>query len=290
MVQKEEAGKGDVTDMALFGLFSRNRKQPKDQAQETRSPDWEWESLHPYNGMHVEVLNEGGDVLFAAILRVMDYGTGELRRIRKRGLATLESQAALDAAALGIDLEEEEVEEEEPPTEEGEEDKYKEPPVDVTLRGYEEGLRKAIRIGCTMTRTGENTWHLDHLKMKGKDNERTFFRQDIRAVGEVLLLGRDEEEVHACRVTDISAGGLCIRSDEQYVRGDRLQLKVKLRQAGTTLTLLCMVRRAVEKKVDREKFYEYGCQFIEMNEAQEDEVAKAILDIQREQARRQLGA
>ena len=77
---------------------------------------------------------------------------------------------------------------------------------------------------------------------------------------------------------NISVGGARVFSDCQYWEDDKLLLTVKLLEDRDPSVMFCKVLRVIEKE---EEGYEYGLQFLEMNEADQDKITENIFTAQR---------
>ena len=243
--------------MGILDLFSSSGRN--------KSADSQQEALGAYSGMRVEVLSLSGQLLFVAKLFLLRGGIVEL-------------QLPSDAVDTAPNPEETE-------------------PFQANLRGYDATQRKAIHMTGLITPVTRELWRVERLKIVSKDNDRAFFRQPTSAAGEVslssrpgvgrfALAGHPGAASHVCEVRNISAGGVCIQTDEAFRMGDRLLLKSRLLPGGQLSSLLCEVRRITQR---RGNVFEYGCQFIDLSSADEDLIAKAIMDMQRIQAKRQTG-
>ena len=74
-----------------------------------------------------------------------------------------------------------------------------------------------------------------------------------------------------CKLLDISAGGVRIRTERRYPVGAVFTLEVELSPPPFLLT--CRVLRAVERDDER---FEYGCRILELPERERDRLARAI--------------
>ena len=256
--------------MALFNLFSNNARKSSGESPTVRTGAGDAaESLRAYSGMRVEVMSLGNDLLFLAKLFVLQGGIVELQQVSETVPGMEADSGKSPDPGTGSAAEREE-----------------EKPFQVNLRGYEEKLQKAIHMTGVITRLTPEVWRVDNVKVTSKDNDRAFFRQNTQAAGEVTRIGRNDSEVGVCEIVNISAGGVCIRTKEEYETGDKLMLKAHLIPGKGVTPLLCEIRRASAKRGGN---FEYGCQFLELSKTEEDQIAKAIMDMQRSQLKRQIG-
>ena len=206
------------------------------------------ESLLDYSGMRVEVLDAEGQMLFTARLSVSEGGLVQLY------------QQSDGPAGEGLE------------------------PFPVQLRGYHTTQNKAVHMTGTAFWVSDGLWRVDQFRVTGKDNDRAYYRQGIDTGGELVRLGSlGSEPAASCEVVNISVGGVCVRTDREFAAGDRVLLRSRLLPNQNLAPLICEVKRISEKRKGQ---FEYGCQFVDLNPAQEDQIAKAILELQRQRIRR----
>ncbi len=147
----------------------------------------------------------------------------------------------------------------------------------VKLRGYNDRERKAVLIEGIITPDQKHIWEMDELKVVRVENERAFFRlsTDLDAV---LTTIENEEDRHACKLLNISVGGAAVGAERRFYKGDRFMLKVKLLEDRPSSIMYCEVLRVIEKK---DSWFEYGCQFIDLTEADQEQIARNISVVQR---------
>lgn len=147
----------------------------------------------------------------------------------------------------------------------------------VRLRGYNNHKRKAVLMEGIITLGHHHIWQIEKLTVTKVENERTFHRlnTDMDAVI-AAAEGENGEERH-CRLLNISAGGANISSEYRYHKGDTFLLKVKLLEKESEAVLYCEVLRVAEKGSSR---FEYGCRFLELAKADEERMARGILDLE----------
>ena len=85
-----------------------------------------------------------------------------------------------------------------------------------------------------------------------------------------------EEEPVECTVLNVSAGGACVQCKKEMMAEDELILTVTL-TPGNTLQQRCRICRAAKR---RGNVYEYGCQFMGLDPAREDEISRSIIALQ----------
>lgn len=229
-----------------MGLFF-HKKQHKDQGKNAPAPEKPAPGFLDFSGMQVEVLNAEDGLLFTARLSVSDSGKVKLWQ-----------------ASEGFV----------PPFE---------PPLPVKLRGYFEHDKKAVHFEGEATQAQENLWDLENLRLVSEENDRAFFREDTQVAGEARLVGWVGAESKPCDVINLSAGGVCIRSTEEYQKDDKLLLTAALHDGVEPVTLLCEVRRVTLKSNGQNEF---GCRFVNLDGSKEDQIVETIMELQRQKLRR----
>lgn len=259
--------------MGLFDFFSRkDKKQP--------APEKKAESYEEYSGIRMEVLSEEKELLFVARLAVSGGGRGELQRVSESNVLS-EAEPPAEAPEQAEQKEQTEQSEGEAapvPAEPPEKPEYH-----VLLRGYEERVRQAVHMEADITHDHARIWTYRNLRIVSKENDRAFFRQDIGTDGEVLPMAHLGNAPFPCKLVNISAGGACVQTDYVFEPGEKLLLKSRLLPDSELKPVVCTVCRVTERK---NGMFDYGCQFTELDAAAEDEISKAILQLQMKRMRR----
>ena len=226
-----------------MGLFDRLAGGKRKKEQEARENA---ESLLDYSGMRVEVYDAENTLLFVARLSITPGGLVQLHQLSAGG-------EGLDAA-----------------------------PFPVTVRGFFEAQKLAVHMSGTASWVSDRLWRVEEFRVTSKENDRAFFRQGIDTSGEVTRIGTLGSQACPCEVVNISAGGVCIHTSEQFGAGNLLVLRSRLLPDQDLPPVMCEVRRVTEKK---KGLYEYGCQFVDLHPAMEDQIARAIVELQRQKLR-----
>ena len=229
-----------------MGLFS-HKKQDRNQGKNTPAPDKPAPDFLDFSGMQVEVLSSEDSLLFTARLSVSDNG-----------------KVRMWQASEGFV----------PPFE---------PPLPVKLRGYFEHDKKAVHFEGEASLAQENLWDLENFRLVSEENDRAFFRENTKLTGDVRLVGWVGADSRPCEVVNLSAGGVCIRSEEEYQKDDKLLLTTTLHEGAEAVTLLCEVRRVTPKNNGQA---EYGCRFVDLDGSREDQIVETIMELQRQKLRR----
>ena len=82
-----------------------------------------------------------------------------------------------------------------------------------------------------------------------------------------------------CKLLNISVGGARVRSEYQYHEGDKFLLKVRLLEDRPESAMFCQVLRVIAKENEQ---FEYGCQFLELTEEDQEKIMQNIFAAQRQ--------
>ncbi len=229
--------------MGLFDFFkSHGKKGPVQDEEAQREPI----GLEVYSHMRVEVTTPEGDLLFVAKLVNLRERTAELQQF---------SESALSQE-----------------TEESDE------PIPVHIRGYNDHERKAVYLEGLITPKPKHIWQVEQLVLVKVENARAFFRLDTNLDATATTFGGPNAGEKPCRLLNISVGGACIASEFQYREKDKFLLTVKLFEDREVSAMFCQVLRIISRGEDK---YEYGCQFLELNENDQEKITQNIFAAQR---------
>lgn len=203
------------------------------------------EELEVYSGMRVEVTAFDGRILFVAKLLGLHGNQAELHQYSESAVSQVEE------------------------------------PLPVRIRGYSGRAKKAVYMEGAITSLPQNKWSVMALKVCRVGNDRAFFRlaTDLDATATMFSgLAMGEKP---CRLLNISVGGACISSDCRYHEGDKFLLKVRLLEDRPESVMFSEVVRVIEKADAK---FEYGCQFLELTENDQDKITKTIFAAQRQKS------
>lgn len=155
----------------------------------------------------------------------------------------------------------------------------------VKLRGFYH--TSAILLEGLIGGSTRKFWRIDRLRTLQAKEQRGYFRQNIDRNAKMMCLNeifgeqRPGDEAKKapvdCKVANISATGAMILAKETFQVGDWLWLMdLALTPGEKPFALTCVVRRAVE----REKNWEYGCEFYELDSEEQERLIKSILALQ----------
>lgn len=201
------------------------------------------EDLELYSGMRVEVTTFEGQLLFVAKLLGLNGNRAQLH---------LYSEAALS-----------------PESE----------PLRTRIRGYSDHERKAVYMEGTIVPTDKSIWPVEELTLCKISNDRAFFRLSTNLDASATMFSGLSMGEKPCKLLNISVGGASISSACRYHMGDKFLLKVKLLEDRPISAIFSQVVRITEK--DDGKF-EYGCQFLELTEEDQEKITQNIFTVQRQ--------
>ena len=236
------------------GLRRRFQFQP-DPAEESAAPEAETPpppapELRIYSGMRVEVTGMGdleGQMLFTAQLKAPSGNRAELHQI--------------SSTCLAQDQE----------------------PLRVRIRGYHGEEEKALRMEGTISPRPHRVWMAEDLTVSAVSNDRAFFRLDTKLDATVTSYRGPNVGEKPCQLLNISVGGARIRSTYVYQKDDKFLLKVQLLDEREPSMIYCQVLRVIQKD---EGTVEYGCRFLDLNEADQDRITENIFAAQRKKRSR----
>ena len=231
-----------------MSLFRLFGKASKEQPQ-TKEVQAEEDELELYSGMRVEVTAFDGRMLFVAKLMGVHGDKAELHQYSETDVSR-----------------------------EGE-------PLRVRIRGYSDHEKKAIYMEGTITPEAESKWLVEELKLCRIGNDRAFFRLTTDLEATATMFSGLEIGEKTCRLLNISIGGASIRSVHKYHEGDKFLLKVRLLADRPTSAMFSQVVRVIEKENAQ---FEYGCQFLELTEEDQEKITQNIFAAQRQRRSRSI--
>lgn len=205
------------------------------------------EDLEIYSGMRVEVTDFGGRFLFVAKLMGLRGNQAELHQYLEAAVSQTEE------------------------------------PFPVRIRGYSDRDRKAVYMEGVISSLPQNKWSVTELKLCWTGNDRAFFRLDTNLDATATMFSGLAMGEKPCKLLNISIGGASIRSKAKYYEGDKFLLKISLMDNGPESAIYSEVKRVIEKDYGE---FEYGCQFLELRDDDQEKITKNIFDAQCQNRRR----
>ncbi|MCI8598998.1 MAG: PilZ domain-containing protein [Lachnospiraceae bacterium] len=201
------------------------------------------EELKAYSGMRVEITTEDGRLLFVAKLMGLKGNQAELHQYSEIEIAQEEES------------------------------------IHVRIRGYSDHERKAVYLEGVITPKQKHIWQVDELTVVKIGNDRAFFRLTTDLDATATMFSGLEMGEKPCKLLNISVGGACIGSEYRYHKDDKFLLKVKLIEDRPVSAMFCQVIRIIEKEDEK---FEYGCQFLELTEDDQEKITQNIFEVQRQ--------
>lgn len=229
--------------MCNLRLLSFLGKKTKEQPSQENVQANDSNELDICSGMRVEVTAFDGRLLFVAKLMGPNDKKAELHQYSEAGF---------------------------PQTEE---------PLHVRIRGYNDHLQRAVYMEGIITPMPKHIWNVEELTVVRTGNERAFFRLDTNLDASVTMFSGLAMGERPCKMLNISVGGACISSEHKYYTGDKFLLKVKLMDDRPESAMFCQVLRVTERDNGR---FEYGCRFLELTDANQEQITQNIYAVQRQ--------
>lgn len=219
----------------------------KAKAQPPQESSEENEELDIYSGMRVEVTTDTGQILFVAKLLGLHGDKAELHQYS-------ESEIAEDAESIH-----------------------------ARIRGYSDHERKAVYMEGVITPGPKHIWQVEELTVARVGNDRAFFRLETNLEATATMFSGLAMGEKPCKLLNISVGGASVGSEYRYHEGDKFLLKVRLLKERPESAIFSQVVRVIEKDDGR---FEYGCRFIELTEADQEQITQNIFAVQRQKRAR----
>ena len=230
-----------------MSLLDLFHKKAKAKAQPPQESSEENEELDIYSGMRVEVTTDTGQILFVAKLLGLHGDKAELHQYS-------ESEIAEDAESIH-----------------------------ARIRGYSDHERKAVYMEGVITPGPKHIWQVEELTVARVGNDRAFFRLETNLEATATMFSGLAMGEKPCKLLNISVGGASVGSEYRYHEGDKFLLKVRLLKERPESAIFSQVVRVIEKDDGR---FEYGCRFIELTEADQEQITQNIFAVQRQKRAR----
>ncbi len=226
-----------------MGIFNLFGKRAKEQPPQEKERAEDTEELDIYSGMRVEVTTQEGRLLFVAKLLGLHADKAELHQYSETEIPTSEE------------------------------------PIPVKIRGYSDYERKAVYLEGVITPEPDLKWKVEELKVCKVGNDRAFFRLSTSLDATATMFSGLEIGEKPCTLLNISIGGASISTTSRYHMGDKFLLKVRLLEDRPVSAMFSQVVRVTEKEDGPN---EYGCQFLELTEDDQEQITQNIFAAQRQ--------
>ena len=229
-----------------MGLYNLWGKRTKEVPSHEESRANAEESLDIYSGMRVEVTTDAGQILFVAKLLGLHGKKAELHQYS-------ECEIVKDVETIH-----------------------------ARIRGYSDYERKAVYMEGIITPGPKHIWQVEELTVVRVGNDRAFFRLETNLDATATMFSGLAMGEKPCKLLNISVGGAGVSSEHRYHEGDKFLLKVKLLEDRPESAMFTQIIRVVEKD---EGSFVYGCRFLELTEADQDQITQNIFAAQRIQGK-----
>lgn len=160
----------------------------------------------------------------------------------------------------------------------------------VKLRCFQKD-GETFTLNGTVAQNSFDFWRVENLKYLQNSENRSFFRQNTGTEGFVSPLSAGKGQRIPCKVLDISVGGTRVVVGRLFAQGDRFQLEAAFLPGEEPFTFTCQVMRVMVRSTTGsvKKNFEYGCQFVDLPQREQERLLQSIFTLQRKmlQARRE---
>ncbi len=150
----------------------------------------------------------------------------------------------------------------------------------IYIRGFQSAQNIGVRMRGFLKRlapTQDRDWIIRDFQIIGEDRGRVFSRTPLRADAWISPdLDLELKSWRECIVINASAGGARVQINQPLEYGSRVYIKFRLRRGKEQPPLACFVHQGSE----RDKIYEYGCEFIDITPEVESVIAKTLIELQ----------
>lgn len=230
-----------------MGLFNVFSKKAKEQLPQASKEADQIPKLEIYSGMRVEVATDTGQILFVAKLMELQGDKAELHQYS-------ESEMVKETEFIH-----------------------------ARIRGYSDDEKKAVYMEGMITPSSKHIWKVEELTVVRIANDRAFFRLETNLDATATMFSGLAMGEKPCKLLNISVGGASVSSEYRYYKGDKFLLKVRLLEDMPESALFSEVVRVIEKEDAR---FEYGCRFLGLTEANEEQITRNIFAVQRQKRER----
>lgn len=227
-----------------MSLFNVFSKRAKEELTQANKAANEAQRLEAYSGMRVEVTTDQGQILFIAKLMEPHEDKAELHQYS-------ESEMAKDDAE----------------------------PMHARIRGYSDEEKKAVYMEGVITPGSKHIWQVEELTVVRTGNDRAFFRLETNLDATATMFSGLAMGEKPCKLLNISVGGASVSSEYRYYEGDKFLLKVRLLEDRPESAIFSEVVRVIEKEDAK---FEYGCRFLGLTEASQEQITRNIFAAQRQ--------
>ena len=115
--------------------------------------------------------------------------------------------------------------------------------------------------------------------MLAKKEKRKFLRLNAYHLVKYRLDSQGEWQAALASIRDISAGGVCLRTEEKIPKGSILQLHISFPKLSSPV--FCLAKAVWVKKIGKTNRFEIGLEFSKIEDLLRKEIIQRIDDVRR---------
>lgn len=126
-------------------------------------------------------------------------------------------------------------------------------------------------------------WRIERLRLPRTGQHRDYFRQHTGFDGTFSFTENFKGQQHSCKVLDISASGARVITKVPLQPQSTIYLKVRLLPEEPSFRIPCLVKRTQDysKPGSSVRKFEYGCQFLDLPDKEQERLIRCIFTLQR---------
>lgn len=157
----------------------------------------------------------------------------------------------------------------------------------VSLRCFQRDGQSFLLNG-TVSANSRKFWRIERLQYPQNAEKRNFFRQDINAEA---FIRASSGQRFPCKVLDISGGGVRILTEKLFPLETTVQLEATLLPTEDPFAMPCLIKRinVRSQPANPVKKFEYGCQFVDVPQREQERLFQSIFTLQRKALRARKG-
>ena len=110
--------------------------------------------------------------------------------------------------------------------------------------------------------------------MLTKQEKRKFLRLNVYHLVKYRLTSQREWQTAIASIRDISAGGVCLRTEEKIAKDSILQININFPKLSSPLS--CLAKVVWVKKISKANRFETGLEFFEIEDLLRQEITQRI--------------
>lgn len=156
----------------------------------------------------------------------------------------------------------------------------------VKLRCYQRD-GGALTLNGVVAQNSFDFWRIEKLDYPHNTENRNYFRQNAGTEGYILSSTSSMGRKIPCKVLDISAGGARVVTERLFTKEDVFQLEAAFLPGEEPHCINCKIMRVMVRSTpgSPSKKYEYGCQFVDLSDRDQDRLLQSIFTLQRKSLR-----